>query len=576
MKTNTGALGIIFEENVETPMRDGVVLRANVSRPDAPGKYPALLIRTPYRKRVEGYERYVRAGYVVMCQDSRGRYASDGDFVPLLEEQTPDGEDGYDTIEWLVEQPYCNGKVGTFGLSYQSWLQWKTAALRPPHLVAMCAYSVGLEKRSNDYTGSFRPARRVKWLLNTIAPDMRRRQGLPGPHTPEEADRIWQEIERSRWLGFMPWRDLPRYLPKGLAEPVERWLQHPGRRTYKLDEAHPEVEVPNLDFSGWYDHCAGSCSVADLPPEGAMFHLAGMQKNARTEAARTQSKLILGPWNHVGIGSRTCGDIDFGPRAEVDIIDVMIQWFDYWLKGRENGVDQWPSVRYFVMGSEKWRSADRWPPPDLSEQIYYLSSDGDADLPGGSGRLVNELPGEEIAARYIYDPRDPVATLWGPKFFTVPSDRRQLEYRRDILYYQTSPLEREVEVVGYPEVILYASSSAPDTDFFARLVDEQPDGPALDICYGMVRARHRHSLEREDFLTPGETTEFHILLGPTACTFARGHRIRLEVTSSDFPNHDRNHNTGRDDLSDCELVAADQTVRHGRIYPSRLILPGHR
>lgn len=573
MNESAGELGITFEEDVETPMRDGVILRGNMWRPDAPGRYPALLLRTPYRKRATGFERYARAGYVVLCQDIRGRYASDGEYVSQVDLHSPNAEDGYDTIEWLAEQPFCNGKVGTFGLSFLSLLQWKTAALRPPHLAAMCAYSLPLDRRAIDYTGSFRPGRRVNALLTTNAPDMGRRQGMAGPHTREEARRIWEEIERGSWNWFLPWRDLPRYLPRGLAESVEHWLEHPGRPIWKLGEAHSQIEVPNLDFSGWYDNCAGSCSASEVPPEGAMYHLAGMQKKARTEAARTQSKLVLGPWNHIGIGSRRTGEVDFGPQAEVDIIDIMIQWFDYWLKGRPNGVDQWPAVRYFVMGSAKWRRAEKWPPPGLGERTYYLSGKGDAGDVGGGGRLLEELSGEETADKFNYDPRNPVPTLWSPHGFMLATDRRQLEYREDILYYRTPPLVEEVEVAGYPKVVLHASSSAPDTDFFARLIDEDPGGRALEVCYGMVRARHRHSLERSDFITPHETTEFHILLGPTACSFSPGHRIRLEVTSSDFPNHDRNHNTGRDDLSDAELVTADQTVHHGGTRPSRLILP---
>ncbi|MCK5381268.1 MAG: CocE/NonD family hydrolase, partial [Candidatus Latescibacteria bacterium] len=298
----------------------------------------------------------------------------------------------------------------------------------------------------------------------------------------------------------------------------------------------------------------------------------GMQKNARTDVARKQTKLILGPWNHGGLGKRKIGEIDFGPQAELDLPDLIIRWFDHWLKGLDNGVDREPPVRYFVMGSAKWKRATRWPPDGMREAFYYLASEGCAAQVEGDGRLTTEPPEEASCDAYTYDPNDPVPTLWARALFTVPSDRRQLEYRQDMLYYRTPPLEEDVEVVGYPEVALYASSSAPDTDFFARLVDEAPDGPALEVCYGMVRATHRHSLDREEFLTPGEVTEFWIKLGATACRFLKGHRIRLEITSSDFPNHDRNHNTGRNDLADTELVAAQQKIYHSAQHPSRLVL----
>lgn len=561
MAEEDGALGVIVENDVPVPMRDGVMLRANVFRPDAPGRFPGLLIRTPYGKAASGYERYVRAGYVVVAQDSRGRYASDGEYVIFTVENTADAEDGYDSVEWLAQQPYCNGVVGTMGASYNAWMQWMLARLRPPHLKAMCAYSIPMELTEVDWCGAFRPGRRVRWWLTTIAPDLRRRHGLPPPHTKEEANKIWEEIEHGRWLHFLPWLDLPRYLPPGLAEYAEDWLRHPNRKAWKFAEVHKEVEVPNLDFSGWYDHC-----------NGTMGHLAGMQKNARTEVARAHTKLIIGPWNHGGIGQRKLADIDFGPQAQFDIDDLIIRWFDHWLKGIDNGIDRQPPVRYFVMGSAKWKSANTWPPEGKSKAAYYLGGKGDADRADGSGSLVLEAPAEEGYDAYTYDPKDPCPTLWPRTLFTHPSDRRRLEHRRDILYYRTAPLEEEVEIVGYPEVVLYASSSAPDTDFFARLVDEDPDGPALDVCYGMVRARHRDSLAREELLTPGETTQFRIKLGATACRFLEGHRIRLEITSSDFPNHDRNHNTGRNDLEDSELVAAEQRVFHSKECASRLVV----
>jgi len=562
MPEYTGALGVITEEDVAVPMRDGVVLRANVFRPDAPGHFPGLLTRTPYGKAKGGFDRYVRAGYAVVAQDTRGRYASEGEYVNFVAEHTGDAEDGYDSVEWLAEQPYCNGVVGTFGASYNAWMQWQLAKLRPPHLKAMCAYTIPVEVSGVDGVGGFRPGRRVKWWMTTIAPDLRRREGLPPPHTVEQARQIWDEIEQGRWLHFLPWTELPEYLPEQLAKYVREWFGDLGRRAWKFDEAWQEIEVPNLDFSGYFDHC-----------NDTVRHLAGMQHNARTQLAREQTKLIIGPYNHGGFGTRKFGDIDFGPQAQFDLQDLIIRWFDHWLKGLDNGVDREPPVRYFVIGSGKWRSAATWPPEGMTETVYYLSSEGKAKPVEESGLLTLDEPGDEQPDEYTYDPRDPVPTLWTPALFTLPSDRRKLEYRPDILYYRTPVLEEQVEIAGEPEVVLYASSSAPDTDFFARLVDEDPEGMALEVCYGMVRARYRNSPDTEELLRPGEVTEFRIKLGPTACCFRAGHRIRLEITSSDFPNHDRNHNTGRNDLEDPELVAATQRVCHTAQHPSRLLLP---
>lgn len=558
-----GQLGIVVEKNVDVPMRDGVLLRANIFRPSGDGQYPGLLLRTPYGKPEGGVERYVRAGYAVATQDSRGRYASEGEHVPFTEEETGHAEDGYDAVEWLASQPYCNGRVGTFGASYNAWMQWQLAKLRPPHLVAMCAYTIPLELTEVDWPGAFKPGRRIKWWRTTIAPDLRRREGAPKPHTPAEARKLWDEVEQGYWLGLMPWKEIAQYLPEQMAYYVESWLAEPNRRPWKFAEIHAEVEVPNLDFSGWYDHC-----------NGTMAHLGLMQKNGRTAAAK-KSQLIVGPWNHPGLGKRQLGDIDFGPQAELDLTAQIIRWFDHWLKGLDNGVAEESAVRYFCMGeSGGWRSAATWPPESVAQRTYHLHSAGDAQRADGGGYLHERAPvGKEPADLYIYDPRDPVPTLWTPDHFTVPADRRALECRSDILYYQTAPLQEEVEVVGYPEAVLYAASSAPDTDFFARLVDEDPQGRALEICYGMVRARHRHSFDEEELLAPGEVVEYRIKLGATACRFAKGHRIRLEITSSDFPNHDRNHNVGRNDLEDVEMVVAEQRVLHEEGCASRLILP---
>jgi len=562
MNPNENNADMIVETDVAMPMRDGTVLRANVFRPNLAGPFPGLLERTPYGKRTAGVQRYVAAGYVVVSQDTRGRYASDGQFKVFSIENTGDAEDGYDSVEWLARQPYCNGRVGTFGRSYAGWTQWMLAKLRPPHLLAMCAQSIPTELTDLDWPGAFRPARRVHWWLTTMAPDLRRRQGLPGPHTSQEAKAIWEHVEQARWLGLLPWARIPQYLPEGLAEAAEQWLRRPDCRPWRFAEAHHEIDVPNLDLTGWYDHCNGSID-----------HLAGMQQNARTPLARSQTKTIIGPWNHVDVGARQGGPVDFGPEAEMNVDEAVIRWFDRWLKGIDNGVEGDPAVRYFVIGASRWRHADTWPPSGTERITYHLSSRGDAHRPSGTGALALETPNEPGSDRYVYDPNDPVPTLWPPTLFTAPSDRRRLEYRQDILYYRTPPLSRDVEIAGNPEVVLYASSSAPDTDFFACLVDEAPDGPALAVSSGMVRARHRKSLQREDFLTPDTVTEFHIQLGPTACRFAAGHRIRLEVTSSDFPNFDRNHNTGRNDLFDTELVAARQEVFHSGPCPSRLVLP---
>lgn len=561
MNQTSGALGVIIENNVAIPMRDGIVLRANIFRPDGPGRFPALVHRTPYGKKNNGVEDFVRAGYVVVSQDFRGRYASDGVFTVFSEEDTKDGEDGYDTVEWAAEQPWCDGKIGSFGVSYDAWAQYQMARLRPPHLVAMNAISIPLELTDVDWPGVFKPARRVHWWLNAMAPDLRRRACSPPPHTSAEATKIWNDLENGRMLGLLPWIRVAQYLPSPLAEQVADWLRHPNRRPWKFNDAHKEIDVPNLDFTGWFDHCCG------------VDHFSGMRKNARSETAREHTKVILGPWNHSNIGKSEQANFSFGPNAKMNITQTQILWFDYWLKGIANGMDREPPVRYFVLGSEKWKTSETWPPKNLNQHILHLASDGDANLPNGSGKLELEQRDDDATDTFTSDPFNPVPTLWDEKCFHNVSDRHRLDHRTDILRYRTAPLNEDLEVVGHPEVVLHASCSAPDADVFVRLSDEPPDGPAMEICHGMVRARHRHGLDEEALLTPGEVTRFRVRLGATACRFRKGHQIRLDVCASDFPNYDRNHHTGGNDLLETEMTTADITVHHSPKHPSTLILP---
>ena len=563
---HNGTLGIVIEHNVETIVRDGTTLRSNVYRPDDDARYPGLLTRTPYCKDQEGlglarYAPYVRAGYAVVVQDSRGRYQSDGDFIPQYIADTGDAEDGYDTVEWLATQDYCNGKVGAVGHSYNAWMDWMLAKLQPPHLQAMANTACPFEWNLIDFPGGFRPGRRLHWLMCHMAPDMRRRQGLPSPHTYQEADRLWQELEHGRLLGLLPYGRLPEVLPPGLREYVAQWLENPTVRPWRFDLSHSQVTVPNIDFTGWFDHCVSTIK-----------HLTTVQRIGATDTARNDSKVVIGPWNHGGFGKRELGEFDFGVGASLDHHQEIIRWFDFWLKDLDNGVDSLAPVRYFVMGSGKWRSADSWPPAGYQSVEYCL----DVETGEGGQTLAlkqEQVPDDDSETSYTYDPLDPVPTLWSRDLYSVPGNRRRLDYRRDILRYRTAPLIESCEIGGDATVVLFVSCMTPDTDFFARLVDEPPEGPALEIAYGMVRARYRHSFEQEDFLVAGEITEIEIVLGPTANLFLPGHRIRLEITSSDFPGHDRNHNTGNNDLFDAKLQTAQITVHHGAETRSRVLLP---
>lgn len=558
----SAAEDVTVERDVPVVMRDGVTLRANVFRPAQGGPWPVLVMRTPYGKRSDGFNAYVKAGYIVVSQDARGRYKSDGTFESFYRFHTHDAEDGYDTVEWATKLPGANGRVGTFGASYNAFLQWRLAPLRPPSLVAMAAFSIPARLTDLEGPGSIRPGRRLRWWYGTMSPNMRQRAGRPGPQSTGEAAKVWASGEGERLLHFLPWMELPDSVFEDEAEAVRHWLRHPQTDPWQLDKGCRRIAVPNLDIIGWFDHCNGSIDL----------HQA-MIKQGRTKAARQGQRMIIGPWGHASRGKSKVGDFDFGPAAALNVAQTEIRYFDYWLKKESNGVDKDAPVRIFIMGANRWRDESEWPLKRARPMELFLASNGDANTPAGGGKLLDKPPAASGQDDYRYDPRDPVPTLWKKISFMVPTDQRPLANRRDILVYQSAPLDTPLEVTGYPEVQLYAASSAPDTDFFARLIDVSPDGTAREVAMGMVRARYRNSSNKPKLLKPGQVTCFKIKLRPTANEFQPGHRIRLDITSSDFPNYDRNHNTAADQNADAILVIADQTVRHGGRWKSKLILP---
>lgn len=551
---------VLIERNVEAAMRDGTILRADVFRPAEGGPYPVLVLRTPYGK--SNGSRWAQAGYIVVTQDARGRYASDGVYESFVRTETHDAEDGYDTVEWAAKLPGSTGKVGTYGASYNAFLQWRLAALRPPSLVVMSAQSIPARMTDLEGPGTIRPGRRLNWWYRTMSPDMRLRANMEKPHSRAEAAKLWSAGKEKELFDFLPWLGLPDSLFGTEAEPVKEWLRHPHIDPWRLLDGCPDTEVANFDVVGWFDHCNGSI---DLHRE--------MVAKGGTRIARERQRLIIGPWSHTGRGGRKVGDVDFGKAAAFNVFNEEIRWFDHWLKGADNGIEKEPPVRIFVMGANAWRAEKEWPPTRAVTTELFLASGGNANTPAGDGWLERKPSGNSAVDRYRYDPRDPVPTLWTKAQFTVPADQAPLAKRWDVLVYQTEPLTEGIEVTGYPEVTLYASSSAPDTDFFARLIDVAPDGVARDVASGMVRARFRNSLEKAELLKPGETTKFVISLRPTSNLFKPGHRIRLDITSSDFPNYDRNHNTAADQNADATLTVAEQTVLHGPEFRSRLSLP---
>jgi len=554
----------ILEENVDAAMRDGTILRCDVFRPDAPGQYPVLVSRTPYDKTRAAYRQIAAHmadnGYVCILQDIRGTHASDGTYYLARNgrQDTRDAEDGYDTVEWAAALPCSDGQVCVWGHSYSSWSAWVAAGARPPRLKAL--FGSGMAARILDNTrGIFETGRRLHWMYQQAA-DMRRRAGDPAL-TKAEIDARWYDVERFKWVWFLPLGDIPDSAFPGLTDQLKDYMRKQTVETWAFDEIHPDVSVPTCSLTGWYDRIIG-----------AIEQYEGMEANGPADL-RGRHRLIVGPWGHgMAALNQHVGPMDFGPDAAALYQDLLLDWCDEQLKGR-SPADPAP-VRLFVMGENRWHSAPQWPLAGTRHTDFFLRSQGHANSVAGDGRLDLATPQDDPADQFTYDPRDPVMSLMGRDIQMEPRLQAPNDHRQDILVYQTAPLERPLRVIGRVSVELWIGSDAPDTDFTVKLVDVRPDGSAVNVSYGILRCRYRDGYAAEaPPLQPGQSNRIEIALNPTAIVFGAGHRIRLDVSSSDFPNFDRNHNTGRDFWSDAELRPARQSVFHDHARASRLILP---
>jgi putative CocE/NonD family hydrolase len=560
---------IRVDKNVEARMRDGIILRADVYRPDAPGRFPVLLQRTPYSKTSGGVAARTMAarGYVVIVQDSRGRYTSDGTATPHDE-----AEDGHDTVEWAAALPDSNGRVGMFGTSYLATTTLQAAGHTPPHLVAIQA-SAAYSHRFADLVyqgGAFYLEDGLAWNLGQAADVMRRTMSPESDRdsavgmTPHQ-----QTLFRQSWLWYVPLEqfdalDLRRFAPgyfDMLAHPTDDSYWAPSNIAARFER----FDVPALHIVGWYDVFARS----------TIANFVGLRAQARTERARRSQRLIVGFWPHAQPGPRETrvGDVDFGPAAAIDLGALRTQWFDCWLKNADCEPAQRAPIRLFVMGDNQWRDEAEWPLARARTTAYYLHSGGRANTRDGNGTLSTEPPASEPHDRFIYDPWDPVPTGPARPYSRLPADQRETESRPDVLVYTSEILRDAVEVTGPIEVKLWIASSARDTDFTVKVVDVFPDGTARLLTDGILRTRYRHSNTALQLLSPGQPTELTINAGVTSNVFKVGHRIRLEVSSSNFPRWDRNPNTGRVIAKESELQRAEQTIFHDAARASRLMLP---
>ncbi|GAA4231858.1 CocE/NonD family hydrolase [Actinomadura meridiana] len=569
-----GKCEFTVQKDVPTTMRDGTVLRSNVFTPKGDEDFPVILIRLPYNK--EGAENifyanpdfYAKSCYIVVAQDVRGQYKSDGKFYAYRDEAT----DGYDTIEWSARLPHSNGKVGMYGFSYPGLTQWLPATLTPPHLVTI----VPAFTSSDIYDGwtyeggALYQSFTQSWPLFSLANSSVDR--LPdGAKLSAEMNQASADLF-SKWYRSMPLTKWPPLYPKDerVAPYFYDWIKHPSYDDYwkrwAIRDHYPQVKVPALNYGGWHDIFLG----------GTLENFAGMRAEAGTPQAREGSKVLIGPWTHGGSGRRA-GAVDYGPDAVVSIDEIQMKWFDHWLKGVDNGTDKDPAVKVFVMGANKWRTADSWPLPGTQYTRYYLHSKGDANTLTGGGTLSTTPPdATEETDRYRYDPENPVPSFGGRFQASVPGgsyDQRIVEMRPDVLVYSTPRLQADTEVTGPISVTLYAASSARDTDWTAKLTDVLPDGNSMLIRDGIQRARYRLTVERESLIRPGKVYKYTIKLWPTSNVFKAGHRIRLEISSSNFPMYDRNPNTGHRFGTDSRTRVASQRILHDAEHPSSITLP---
>ncbi|PYT89940.1 MAG: X-Pro dipeptidyl-peptidase [Acidobacteria bacterium] len=560
-RADTGKYEVTVQRNVAAKMRDGATLRADIYRPKAEGKFPVLLVRTPYDKTgtINFGLRAAARGYVVIAQDVRGRFTSEGEWYPFKNESL----DGYDTVEWAAALPYSNGKVGMFGGSYVGATQYLAAIAKPPHLAGICP-TVTASNYHDGWTyqgGAFEQWFNESWSTGLAMDTMRRR--------------VETNNSALAWTKILPLRGYPVLEgpeTEGVAPYFTDWLAHPNFDDYwkrwSIEDHYTDIQVPVFGVGAWYDIFLG----------GTLRNYVRLKKEAGTEAARNGQRLAVTVGGHAG-GGRKIGAVDFGEKLPADDEDVMLRWYDWLLKGEANGVEKEKPVRIFVMGKNEWRDEDDWPLARAKSTRYYLHSGGSANSLSGNGALNPTAPAEEKTDQYVYDPSDAVPTIGGPLCCGPlptgigPEDQRPAEARNDVLVYTTAAFSKDTEVTGPVSLDLYVSSSAVDTDFTGKLVDVWPNGFAQNLTEGILRLRYRNSQEKPELANPGETYHITVDLWATSNVFLAGHKLRLEVSSSNFPRFDRNLNTGEEQARATRMVKATNVIYHDRAHPSAMVLP---
>jgi len=589
----------IIDQKVMMPMRDGIRLATDIYRPKTDKPVPVIFSRTPYnfnpyrdgKLNIRGFKRAydaVSRGYAYVVQNERGRFFSEGEWDILGTPLT----DGYDAFSWMAKQPWCNGKIGTLGCSSTAEWQMAVASLDHPSHAAMVpmGYGAGVGRigdyyeQGNCYRGGAIQLLFTKWLYDTQHDEFRPR--LPEGMKQEDLLRIHRfydlapempEVDWSKAFYHLPVNDIFNYVggAKGIWDKmIIRKPDDPEWYEGGLYHDDMPFGVPGFWFVSWYD-------IATSPNIALVNHI---RENIEEREVADNQYLIIAPSSHCGfyrdsentiIGERYLGD------ARLDYDGLIYSWFDYWLKGEDNNIlEKTPHVQYYTMGSNIWQSSEVWPPENVEMTTWYLNSGGNANTLNGDGILTMKNTGKkDLPDSYIYDPHNPVPSYggnfccYGNAIDVGSFDQRKMEMRNDILVYSSEILEEGIEVSGFIETTLYVSSDAKDTDFTVKLIDVYPDGRAFNLDETIQRARYRDGYDKEVFMEDSKVYKIEMTPLSTSNYFAKGHRIRIEVSSSNFPRFDRNLNTGGNNYDESVGVKAHNMVHHSKNYPSQIRLP---
>ncbi len=562
-----------MDRNVPMKMSDGTILRADIYRPDDNGQHPAILIRTPYSKQQfrQGFLYPVEAafeGFSVVIQDIRGRYESEGEWNRLKMFEI-EAIDGYDSVEWIADQEWCNGNVGLAGGSYLAAMTWIGAMANPPHLKAISPWigDIAPNMQPPPQTGvvNFVTAANAIPITSLDLIDKLEQQGEDVSALRQDLNRILKNPDEL--LQFLPLKNIPLANNQIIRDMWEARLKPGSLEDQYSRKKYENVKVPCFHIGGWFDQLEWS----------TFENFQNMQERGGSSLARVNQMLLVGPWMH-GAPSNFLGEISFGLSAGgkgSEIHERLLNFFRKYLM--ETDVDI-PTVRYFRMGDNEWKDGESWPLPETSWQRFFLHSNGNANTMSGDGELDLRAPDNETPDTYIYDPHHPVPTVGGKTMATTgllpgPFDQVRIAQRNDVLCYTSHKLEEEVEVTGPIKLHLFASTTAVDTDFTAKIIDVHPDGRAFNIADGIQRARFRNWSSKPVLVEPSKIYEYVIDMGNTSIMFKKGHRIRIDISSSNFPWYDRNMNTGNPIGEDEVGIKATQTIYHQKDYASYIDLP---